>query len=540
VTYRTADRSEQSVSLDRALEALGRRKWVALLVVAAVFGAAVSVARSLPDIYRATTTVLVEQRQVSEVFVTTSVTAELETRIQTIEQQVMSRTRLTELISRLNLYPEAQKKAPIEALVGRMRRDIRLELKGVEQRTTGRNETIAFTISYSGRDPGTVATVANALAGLYVEENTKTREGQAAETAAFLKTQLDEVKQQLDAQESRSSTFKLSHMGELPQQVDANLASLERLNTQLRLNGENQIRAMDRRERLEKQLTDAESARHAVTPVISSARRPGGQLDTLRQQLRDLQSHFTDAYPEVIRLRHEIATLEQRGPEDASGNLVTPPQDSTPRLEQGQDPTPRLEQGIAEVDAELSALKAEELSLRRAITGYEQRVENVPRRQEEFQALSRDYDTTKQRYETLLKRYEEAQLAESLEQGKKVEQFRILDSAMPPRDPAAPDRLRILIMGFIAALGLAAGAVMAAEKLNTAFHDLDDLRAFVSSRTVVRVPLILTAADVRRQRLRFAAVAVSAMVALALIVAGSHYLASGNEQIVRLMERGNV
>jgi succinoglycan biosynthesis transport protein ExoP len=515
------------MSLDRVLEALGRRKWVALLVFAAVFGAATGIALSLPDIYRATATVLVERQQVSEVFVTPSVTAELETRIQTIEQQVMSRTRLTELISRLNLYPEARKKAPIEALVNRMRRDIRLELKGVEQRMTGRNATIAFTISYSGRSPGTVATVANALAGLYVEENTKTREGQAAETAAFLKSQLDEVKQQLDAQEGRSSAFKLSHIGELPQQVEANLASLERLNTQLRLNGENQIRGIDRRERLEKQLADVESAGAKPAAVIIAA--PPAQLATLKQQLQELLSHFTDAYPEVIRLRHEIATLEQRVPED--GSLSPPPL---------QDPTPRLKQAIADADAELAALKAEELSLRHAITGYELRVENVPKRQEEFQALSRDYDTTKQRYDTLLKRYEEAQLAESLEQGKKVEQFRILDSAMPPRDPAAPDHLRLLVMGFIAALGLAAGAVVAAEKLNTAFHHIDDLRAFVSSRTVVRVPLILTAADRRRRRLRFAVVAVSAVVALTLIVAGSHYLASGNEQMARLMERGNV
>src|ERR1700716_816875 len=164
MTYRTSDRSEQSMSLDRILEALGRRTWVALLVFAAVFGAAASIALSPPDIYPATATVLVERQQVSEVFVTPSGSAELETRIQTIEQQVMSRTRLTELISRLNLYPEARRKAPIEALVNRMRRDIRLELKGVEQRMTGRNATLAFTISYSGRDPRTVATVANALA----------------------------------------------------------------------------------------------------------------------------------------------------------------------------------------------------------------------------------------------------------------------------------------------------------------------------------------------------------------------------------------
>ena len=182
-------------------------------------------------------------------------------------------------------------------------------------------------------------------------------------------------------------------------------------------------------------------------------------------------------------------------------------------------------------------LKDEERVLRQTIAGYEQRVENAPKRQEEFQEMSRDDETTKERYNTLLKRYEEAQLAASLEQGQSVEQFRILDAALPPRDPIAPNRLRLLVFGLVLAIGLAVGAVMAAEKLDTAFHRIEDLRAFVNVPTLGRVPLIPSRAQTRRNRFRAAIAAVSAVVAVLLIVAGSRYVAHGNEQIVRLMER---
>ena len=201
------------------------------------------------------------------------------------------------------------------------------------------------------------------------------------------------------------------------------------------------------------------------------------------------------------------------------------------------DQAARLADTIADVDSELRALKDEERALRQTIGSYEQRVENAPKRQQEFQEMSRDYSTTKERYETLLKRYEEAHLAATLEQGQNVEQFRILGAALPPREPTAPNRLRLLVLGVLLAVGLAVGAVMAAEKLDTAFHRIEDLRAFISVPTLGRVPLIASRAQTRRNRLRAAAVAVSAVVAVLLIVAGSRYVAHGNEQIVRLMER---
>jgi polysaccharide chain length determinant protein (PEP-CTERM system associated) len=507
------------------MEIWRRRKWVAVLVFCSVFAAVVSLTVWLPDVYRATATVLVQTQQVSEAFVQPLVTAELDTRIELIRQEIMSRARLGELIRRFDLYPEPRKEGmPFDAIIEQARRDIKLELKGVEP-LSGRSPTIAFAISYTGRDPQVVAQVANVLASSYVEENTRIREGQAVRTAEFLKAQLADVKKELDAQDQRSSEFKLSHIGELPQQVEANLASLERLNTQLRLNSESQIRAMDRRERLERQLTDAESA---AVVVVAPARSPAEeQLAKLKHELDELRRQFSDQYPDVIRVRAEVATLERQIAQSATPSSTAPP----------MDPKPRLKQAIGEVDTELRALKGEELSLRQAVASYEQRIENVPKRQEEIQALSGGYDTTKERYDALLKRYEEARLAENLEQGQKLEQLRILDPAIPPHNPAAPSRRRLFALGFILAIGLAVLAVLAAEKFDTSFHSIDDLRGYINIPTLFSIPLIQTTTARRKRRRRSALVAASVAVGLALIVVGSRYLASGNEQIARLMLR---
>jgi len=371
-----------------------------------------------------------------------------------------------------------------------------------------------------------VARVANELARMYVQQNTKIREGQAAGTAEFLKAQLADVRRELDVYERRTSDFRLSHMGELPQQVETNLASLERLNTQLRLNGENQIRLLDRRERLERQRVE-----NAPAPTPKAPSADEERLVKLRRDLDDLRRRFTDEYPDVARLREEVASLEQR--------IARRPADAQPVSPEGVDSAGQISDALADIRTELQSLKDEERMLRQTIAGYEQRVENVPKRQQEFQQLSRDYETTKERYDTLLKRYEEAQLAENLEQGQKVEQFRILDAAIPPRQPVAPNRIRMIVLGFVLAFGLAIAAIVAAEKLDTAFHAIDDLRAFVSVPTLASVPRIQSRAD-RRRRRRIAALAtLSAAVALTAIVAGSRYVARGNEQIVRMMERSH-
>lgn len=516
------ERTEGRAGFRLALEVWRRRKWLAVLTFSACSAGVVGVAGSLPDLYEATATVLVERQQVPEAFVRPAVTGELETRLHSISQQTLSRARLSELIARFDLYADFRARAPLEAVIHRVRRDIHLEVKEVHDRW-GRGATIAFTLTYRGRDPETVARVSNDLASFYVEENTKIRERQAAGTAAFLRAQLAEMKKKLDEQERRIGAFKLRHPGELPQQVETNLVALERLNSRLTLNREHQSRAMERRERFMRELAEVRAGRPAA-----SSDSPAARLAGLRQDLKELQTRFTDRYPDVLRVKAEIAALERQLAE------TTP--DATPGA---PDPAlRRLREALGEVEVEIKTLKEEEKSLREAMAGYERRIENAPRRQQEFQELSRDYETTKELYTSLLKRYEEAQLAESMEHGQRGEQFRILDPAVPPKLPAAPNRSRLLFAGLILSLGLTAVVVLVAEWLDTSFHSVDDLRAFTSVPVLASIPRIVTPADVARRRRRFGLAAAAAGVGLALVVALSSYVAHDNEPLVRLLARG--
>jgi succinoglycan biosynthesis transport protein ExoP len=501
-----------------------------------VLAGAITMVVSLPNLYRASATVLIERPRVSEAFVRQSVTAELETRIQTIHREVMSRMRLSEVINRLNLYADLRDDVPMDALAERLRREAQLSMQGVEQ-STGRTETIAFTLSYSGKDPQTVAQVANTLAGFYVEGNTQSRERQATETAGFLEAQLTDVKRELDEQARRNNEVKLRHTNEL-HQVEVSLTALERLNTQLRLNNESQLRALDRRERFEQQLAVAESTVTVAPPSDTKA----ALLLKRKEDLAQLRTQYSDQYPEVIRVKAEIAALEAEA--GAATNATNGHTNGSNGHSNGTNgaaagnPSLRFaKQGLESVEGELRSLKQEEASLRSMIAGYEARVDNSPQRQQELQQPSRDYDAVNERYQTLVKRAEEARLAENLERGQNTEQFRILDAAIPPLHPAAPNRLWLLIMGLVAAVALGLGAIVAAEKFDTTFHTADDLQAFTNLPTLARIRLIPTATRTRRQRLRFALIAAAAIVALAVVVAGSYYVAGGNEQIVRMTAR---
>src|SRR2546428_3530258 len=256
------DEPKEGAGLEGILGIWRRAKWLAILVFAGPCAALVSLSVFLPSSYRSTATVLVDRQQVPEAFVRSTVTSALEIRLHTISQEILSRSRLEALISRFGLYQHLKNRVSPEQIIERMRGDIQLELKGTEQKgvaVTGPS-TIAFAISYRGSNPETVAQVTNTLASFYIEENLKVRERQATGTADFMKVQLEETKKQLDALERVVSEYKKRYMGELPQQMTANLAAVEQLSTQLRLNGDNQSRAAWRHEALERQLAEAQSS----------------------------------------------------------------------------------------------------------------------------------------------------------------------------------------------------------------------------------------------------------------------------------------
>jgi hypothetical protein len=169
---------------------------------------------------------------------------------------------------------------------------------------------------------------------------------------------------------------------------------------------------------------------------------------------------------------------------------------------------------------------------------YQTRVDNTPRRDLEYQELSRDYDSTKELYRTLLKRYEEAQLSESLEQRQKAEQFRILEPAEVPTEPVTPNRRRFFALTLGLSLAVAVGLVVLAEQLDSSFHTIDDLRAFTPIPVLVSISRIVTENDVRRRRWRARLTTAAAILAVSLIVGASYFVAHENEQLLRLLTPG--
>jgi polysaccharide chain length determinant protein (PEP-CTERM system associated) len=441
-------------------------------------------------------------------------------------------------------------------VIERMRKDIKLELKSAELRGL-REATVAFTISYLGHDPERVALVTNTLASFYIEENLKARERQATGTAEFLKVQLTETKRRLDEQEQRVSGFKRRYLGELPQQMETNLGTLDRLHMQLRQNADGQTRAGERRQALSSQLAELETlaSSQAYQPFAAAPglalptpelREPAVRLAQKKEELARLRSQFSERYPDVVQVAAEVAVLE-REVAAAEAKLKTPPEPETtasaspaPARPTATSMTPyvlRLKESLSEAQTDLKVLKTEEGHLRSEIAAYQARVENVPRREQEFKELSRDYESTRELYNSLLKRYEEAQLAESMEQRQKGEQFRVLDAAVANAIPAAPNRLRLFLLTLTSAIALAVGLVLAVERHDTSFHDIDELRAFSTVPVLSSIPKIVTRTDLRRNWWRMRLGGAAVLGGLILIVGITYVAASWNDRLVSLLAR---
>ncbi len=541
--------------LDVLLEVWSRRKWLAILVFTGPFAVTVSLAIALPNLYRSTATLLVQRPEVSETFVKSSVTSELETRLHTISQEILSRSRLQDLMIRFDLYSEFRKRVTPEEVVDRMRRDIRMEFKERDIRMdstvvvpqVGPVATVAFTLSFRGRDPETVAKVTNTLASLFVEENLKLRKRQAAGTAKFLRVELEAMKRKLDKEERRLSEFKERHLGELPEQMAVNLTTLGRLNAELRLNKENQTRILEwlEREKLAGQLALARqqfAEGNSVPPNVDSlvpdgdaevitARLAQFRLARLKQELTDLRAHFSEKYPDVIRVKAEIASLERQLAAAESNDGAAAKPDSPANPSRTQDGKVH-----SETEKELQTLREEEKTLRQALAKYDRRVDASPRLEQEYQELFGDYKTMKDLYNALLQRYQEALMAESIEQGRKGDQVRLLDPAILSTRPAAPNRLRLILIGLILSMGLAGGAVWLIEHRDTAFHTLTELRAFTKVPVLASIPRIATKTNTSRHRRQFWLGTAAALMGLAILVGTTHYVAQGNEQLVWMIE----
>jgi polysaccharide chain length determinant protein (PEP-CTERM system associated) len=508
---------EKAFNIHDYVEILLRRKWYIVVPFMVIVIAAVLYAFFCPKEYQATATILVVQQKIPESFVKPTVTARIEEQIQSIGQEVMSRSKLERVISELKLYQQEVKSGSLEGVLRDVRSNIQI---GIPAKERMEKEKAYFTISYTGKDSREVSAVANKLASLFIEEDLKLRETMSQGATEFISIELDATKAKLEEQEKTIIHFKRQFFGELPEQLGANTKVLEQLQLLYQRIGENLRSAQDRKLIIQKQISDTElllasapntslsnKGDNLTASLIRSLKDPReGQLEQFKNQLADLQTKYTEKHPDILVLKKRITELEaqlekERSEKQAEEPVIvselSEPKAGAKTEKKGKESELRLNPNYKQMESQLIAteleiqrLRADEDKVKAQINVYRQRIENTPLRDQALTLISRDYQNTKDTYQTLLRKSEEARQAENLERRQKGKQFRVVNPATVPDKPFKPNVLKILLFGFLAGVVGGIGMAFGREQLDSSFRDPEDLEAALGFKVLANIPKI--------------------------------------------------
>ncbi len=468
---------------------LHRRKWIILFPFLLAVMLGLFLAITLPRTYKTETVILVTPPRVPSDYVRPVVSGEFEERLQTISQQILSRSRLEKVIRELGLYKEALKKAPMDAVIASMRKKIEIK---TQPRRRGRGGLNSFSLGFVHPDPVICAKVVNTLASLFIEENLKVREERAVGTTQFLEKELRRLKKKLEAQEKALKEYKSKHFGELPEQLQANITTLQRLQVELQ-SVQEALSAAKQRKLIIQQYAYQTVTNNTQGGNQTVAASGPNRLQTLYNTLDELKTRYTDKHPDIIRIKKEIAKLEKEyGDIKTTGSS----QASASRRMIGD---PAMQRELINVQAEIARLQAEEKSLKKAIKLYQMRVDNTPKREQELASLSRDYNITLNSYQDLLGRKIEAKMSENLEKKQQGEQFSVLDPAKPPQVPYKPDIKKVLFLSLFLGLGAGGGLAFLLEYLDPTFHDKKLLEKTFELPVIATIPRLYTKEEKRKK-----------------------------------------
>ncbi len=499
-----------------------RRRKSFISVFLFVFLTLVIIAFVLPPIYRAETTLSIQEQQIPENFAGETITTYAELRLNSIKQQVLSYERIQKIIEEFDLYPEIREKYGMGEAVSKMKKSIGMQTESARfpNPRTGQATytTIAFLLYYEGRDPEKVQKIANVLSELFLEEDTKIKEKRTIATTDFLSKELEALKEQLQVYDKKISEFKQKHIGELPEHSSGNLENLGRLERELE-RVKMQIRDLeDRKIIIESQMAIVDPMQ-TINDGGNIDRNPAERLKYLRLNLISLQSVLHDKHPDINKLKREIQELESQvgatdnyqvelkrlnslkvelaamegsfGPNhpdvvktskeiqllenSIAGKLN---KDRSRNIPQNVPDNPvyiNLMTQKSSIDATINNLISDRQNIQIEISKLRQKIDKAPNVEKEYIELTRDYNTTKKKYDEVMNKSMAANFAKGLEEGQHGQRYEILNYAALPGKPHKPDRLKIILLGFVLASGLGFGLAALQEGLDHSIKSENEL-----------------------------------------------------------------
>jgi polysaccharide chain length determinant protein (PEP-CTERM system associated) len=469
---------------------LRRRRWIILIPVVIVPVIAYLASLALHNEYKSRTLVLVEQQKVPDSVVKPTVTEDLAQRLASMEEQILSRTRLQPIIEKFGLYKEESPQAHMEDLVDRLRKSI--TVTPIRPMTgTQTSDLPGFYISFTASNARLAQQVCAEITSMFIEENLRAREQRAQGTTEFLAHQLQEAKQKLDDQDAKLAAFKAKYFGSLPGQEQGNISILAGLNSQF----DAVTQALGRAQQdktyaeslLNQQLAALETTPTAAGPQPDSLEN---QLASLQNQLLAAQARYTNDHPDVIKLKIAIDDVKKK---IATAHSQPEEKPATGETKEARRETPQIMQlraAIHQLEQTIQAKTNEQARVREQIGMYQGRLSLSPGVEQQYKELTRDYQTALEFYNELLAKESQSQMATNLERRQQGEQFRVMDPANLPESPSFPNRPLFAEAGLGVGLAIGLGITILLEMKDKAIRTEGDVKFFLQVPTLAMIPIV--------------------------------------------------
>jgi polysaccharide chain length determinant protein (PEP-CTERM system associated) len=429
--------------------------------------------------YLSQTLVLVEEQTVPDDYVKSVVSADLSARLASMQEQILSRSRLEPIINQYHLYAAGGE--VMDDRIAEARKNI--VIKPIQSNVERAGGLPGFFVSFTANDARTAQLVCGEITSLFVTQNVHSREQSAQDTTDFLKEQLDAAKRSLDDQDAKLAAFQRQYFGKLPDETNSNVTMLTSLNTQLDAATESIARMQQEKSYHEMLLEQQGGGVVTSGGKVKLPQADAIELQKLEGEEADLKTRYTDDYPDVVAIHHKILKLREemsqhKAPAETAAPVVAP---ALPAAAQ------QLEAAIHQEAEDIAIKKQQQAEIGRQISLYQDRVRSSPQVQEKYKELTRDYQTAQKFYDDLLAKMNQSKMATDLERRQQGEQFRVVDQPNLPEQPVFPKRPLFVGGGLAGGLGLGLLIVALVEYRDTTLRSERDIFAFTQLPTLAVV-----------------------------------------------------
>ncbi len=497
-------------------EVFYRRKWFVIFSILLITFIASVYCVVSKEMYRSTSKVLVNPPKVSDSYIKSTVSMEMDLmqKLHTLQLQIFTKDNLMKILDELGLFPDLTDRGEAFQL---MKERINVSILGTSKKNPELRNI--FSITYSDEDPEKAMLVNSSLTSLFIGENIGRRQRLAEGTIELFSSQIKDIEKQLESKDKAIKEFRTEYLGELPEQLDANLRMLERYKDELKSNRESIRAAKDRALLIDTQIAELK----AKTGIIEkkdgtfSDNENQDSLKTLslsaqiaqkRGMLSQLRLKYTESHPEIRGLKVEIAELEKELKKEGinkEGKVKLLNEDYayySPETEQMSTQIAMLVQQKRAVKLELKNLAQEQAEIKKLFDLYSSRVENTPKREHQLKELTRDYDNLKKYYEELLNKKMNADLTKDMERREQGEQFQLISSSNIPSKPYKPARMKIMILAVFLSIFSGIGGAVFLEYLDRTLKTPREFKEFIDVPVLVSLPFVITKDWRRRILLR--------------------------------------